>query len=157
MFATIIQPLRRKTPWMILLCLSVLALLLAACGGGDSGSSGSSQSNTASSSQSNSGSSSSNAQSSGSSSKMTVSIKESKGSSGDVYTFDPATITLHKGDSITIQNESDENQDIDKGDASKAGVDVMVPINQSGTATFNTPGTFTLVSEKGAKITVTVQ
>ncbi len=30
-------------------------------------------------------------------------------------------------------------------------------LNQSTTATFNTPGTFTIKSEKGATITVTVQ
>ena len=88
---------------------------------------------------------------------MTVMVKETKGASGDVYTFSPATITVNKGDTITIENDSDELQDIDQGDAQKAGVDKAIPVNQSGTMTFNNAGTFTLKSEKGATITVTVQ
>lgn len=96
--------------------------------------------------------------SSGNTSAMNIAIRESKDASGkDVYSFDPTSITLKKGDTITVQNRSDELQDIDQGDAHKAGVDVAVPINQSATMTFNTPGTFTIVSEKGATITVTVQ
>lgn len=94
--------------------------------------------------------------SNGHASVMTVTIKEHQGASGDVYTFDPASITVNKGDTITIENHSDELQDIDQGDAQKAGVDVAIPINQSATMTFNTPGTFTISSEKGATITVTV-
>ena len=93
----------------------------------------------------------------GHTSVMTVAIKESHGASRDVYSFDPASITVHKGDTITIENHSDELQDIDQGDAQKAGVDVAIPINQSATMTFNTSGTFTISSEKGATITVTVQ
>lgn len=56
-----------------------------------------------------------------------------------------------------LQNQSDELQDIDEGDASKAGVDAKVPVNQSVTITFKNAGTFTLKSEKGATITVTVK
>ena len=87
---------------------------------------------------------------------LTVTVKESQGASGDVYRFDPTSITVHGGDSITIVNQSDELQDIDQGDAAKAGIDVKVPVNQSATATFNTAGTFTLKNEKGATLTVTV-
>lgn len=139
--------------WILLGCLAMLMLVLAACGG-DSGS-------AASSSSSNTSASSSSSSSSASSPKsvMTVMIKESKGatSNKDVYSFSPATITVKKGDTITIENDSDELQDIDQGDAQKAGVDKAIPVNQSGTMTFNNAGTFTLKSEKGATITVTVQ
>jgi plastocyanin len=131
-----------------LVCLCSLVMLMAACWPlPDS----SSSSNTSAPPQAN--------QSSSSSAQlvMTVMVKEKQGSSGDVYTFDPSTITLHKGDTITITNQSDELQDIDQGDAMKAGIDVKVPVNQSTTATFNSVGTFTLKSEKGAMITVTVQ
>ncbi len=93
----------------------------------------------------------------GNASVMTVSIRENQGASGDVYYFDQTSISLKKGDTITVQNRSDELQDIDQGDAHKAGVDVAIPINQSSTMTFNTSGTFTIKSEKGATITVTVQ
>jgi plastocyanin len=138
--------------WILLGCLAMLMLVLAACGG-DSGSAASSSSNTSASG------SSSNTSASSAKSVMTVMIKETKGatSNKDVYTFSPATITIKKGDTITIENDSDELQDIDKGDAQKAGVDKAIPVNQSGTMTFNTAGTFTLQSEKGATITVTVQ
>lgn len=93
----------------------------------------------------------------GHTSVMTIAIKENHDASGkDVYSFDPASITVNKGDTITIENHSDELQDIDQGDAQKAGVDVAIPINQSATMTFNTSGVFTISSEKGATITVTV-
>lgn len=129
-----------------LLCLCSLGLFVTACWPfGDSPSS-----NVSSPSQANQSSSSS------ANSVMTVMVKEKQGPSGDVYTFDPSTITLHKGDTITITNQSDELQDVDQGDAMKAGIDVKVPVNQSATATFNSMGTFTLKSEKGATITVTV-
>jgi len=140
--------------WILLGCLAMLMLVLAACGG-DSGSAASSSSSNTNASSSNSSSSSSNA----TASVMTVKIKEQKGATSDkdVYSFDPTTITVKKGDTITIENDSDELQDIDAGDAQKAGVDKAIPINQSGTMTFNNPGTFTIKSEKGATITVTVQ
>jgi plastocyanin len=103
--------------------------------------------------------SSSSSTSSGSSTThpvMTVTVKEKHGTSGDVYMFDPASITVKKGDTVAFKNLSDELQDIDVGDASKAGIDVKVPVNETALATFNVPGTFTLKSEKGATITVTV-
>jgi len=88
---------------------------------------------------------------------MTVTIKEKKGTDGkDAYSFDPTSITVKKGDTITIQNLSDEIQDIDMGDAQKAGVNVVVPVGASGTATFNNSGNFMLQSEKGATITAIV-
>lgn len=86
-----------------------------------------------------------------------VNIKESKGSSGDVYTCDPTSITVKKGDSVTFTNQSDEKQDFDQGDAKKAGVDFVLDLNGSKAVQFNTAGTFMLKSEKGATITVTVQ
>ena len=106
-----IQPLRRMTLWTTLLCLVVLALMLAACGG-DSGSSSSSSAPAASGSGSNSGSS--QAGSSGSSSStsaaspVTVTITEQTGGH-DVYSFSPATVSIKAGDSIKFVNDSDEN------------------------------------------------
>lgn len=89
---------------------------------------------------------------------MTVTVKEKKGADGkDVYNFDPGTITVNKGDSVTIQNQSDELQDVDGGDAANAGIDATVPVNASVMVTFSKTGTFTLKSEKGATITVTVK
>ena len=139
---------RRLTPWMVLLSLTliVLAFAFAACGG-DSGSSSSSSSNT----------SSSNSSSSSSKSVQTVNVKETKAASGDVYMCDPTSISIKKGDTVTFTNQSDENQDFDQGDAEKAGVDFVIGLNQSKDVTFNTAGTFTIKSEKGASITVTVQ
>lgn len=144
MMKSFVPSARRPISWMLLSCLSLLLLALAACGSGDAGSSGSS--------------SASNSANSRNASVMTIAIKEGKGANGqDVYYFDPASITLQKGDTITIQNLSDELQDVDQGDAAQAGVDVVVPLNQSGTVTFNKVGTFTIKSEKGATLTVTVQ
>ncbi len=136
---------RRPSFWALLSCLSLLLLAFAACGSGNGSASGSSSANNT-------------AADNHSASVMTIAIKESKGADGqDIYYFDPASITLHQGDTITIQNLSDELQDIDQGDAEAAGIDVVIPLNQSGTVTFNKVGTFTIKSEKGATITVTVQ
>jgi plastocyanin len=93
----------------------------------------------------------------GSGSSQTVNVKETKGASGDVYTCDPTSITVNKGDSVTFTNQSDEIQDFDQGDATKANVDFKMDLNQSVPVTFNNTGTFTIKSEKGATITVTVQ
>jgi plastocyanin len=125
-----------------LVCLCSLGLLMSACW--PLGETSSSASN-------------SNSMSDATKTVMTVMVKEKHADAGDTYMFDPSSITVHKGDSITITNQSDELQDIDQGDATKAGIDAKVPVNQSTTATFNTAGTFTLKSEKGATITVTVQ
>lgn len=116
---------------------------------------GNSSTNGSNANATNNGSSSTNANTE----KMTVTIKEDKGVDGKyTYTFDPATITVKKGDTITIQNSSDELQTINQGDIEKAGINIAsVPNNQSSTVTFNKVGTFTLKSEKGATITVTVQ
>lgn len=124
------------------LCLILLVGILTACGG-DSGNNGT-------------GGNGANT-SSTPSSVATVKIKETKGANGDVYMCDPDTLTVHKGDTVTFTNTSDETQDFDQGDAEKAGVDFVMAINQSTTATFNVVGTFTIKSEKGATITVTVQ
>jgi plastocyanin len=129
------QQIRRPMFLLIFGCLLMLTFVLAACGG-DSGSS-------------------SGGSSSGGGSGTMVTIKESKGSSGsDVYTFDQTTLSVSKGASVTFQNNSDENQVIN---ASDAGVNVTVPINGTGSATFNNAGTFTLKTNKGATMTVTVK
>jgi plastocyanin len=132
---------KKSAGWMmfLMMCALLFTLLLSGCGS-DSGMSSSSGTSNASNSP-----------------VMTVAIHETQGMSGDVYMFDPASINVHKGDSITIQNRSDELQDIDQGDAQKAGVDVAIPVNQSATMTFNVAGTFTIQSEKGAALTVNVQ
>lgn len=150
MGSRVVQPFRRMAPWTALIGGILLMFLLAACGGGGTDSAttpqNSSNSNTSSSSSSNSGSMSS------------IMIMEKQGASGgDVYTFDPTTITVHKGDMVTIQNHSDESQALNGGDASKAGVNANIPVNQSAMVTFNTVGTFVLKTAKGATITVTVQ
>jgi len=133
----------------ILMLIAAFGVMLAACGGD----SGSASSSTAS------GGSSSSSQSTGSSSAgTTVMIKETKGANGkDQYMFDQTTLTVKTGDTVSFQNQSDELQDIDGGDAAKAGIDVAVPVNQTGKVTFNKAGTFKISSEKGATMTVTVQ
>lgn len=123
--------------------IAALSIMLAACGG-DSGSSASSSSGGSSASSGGAG--------------TTVMIKESKDSAGkDQYTFDQTTLSVKSGDTVTFQNQSDENQAFTAGDASKAGVNLTVPINQSGTATFKTAGTYKIATDKGATMTVTVQ
>ena len=119
--------IRRPVSLLVLLSLLVLVFALAACGGDANASS------------------------------VTVNIKESKAGSGDVYTCDPTSITVKSGDTVTFTNQSDEIQDFDQGDAQKAGVDFKMDLNQSVQVTFKTAGTFTIKSEKGAIITVTVQ
>ena len=132
---------KRSAGWMIFWMMSafLFTFLLSGCGSDQSMSAAPVTSNA------------SNA------STTTISIRETQGASGDVYMFDPARITVKKGQTITIQNRSDEMQDIDQGDAQKAGVDVAIPVNQSATMTFNVAGTFTIQSEKGATLTVIVQ
>ena len=125
---------RHPSFWMAFACLLILVLALSACGG-DSSSYGSSSGSAA----------------------AAVTVKEQKGSSGDVYSCDPATITIKKGDTVSFANQTDEIQDFDAGDAQKAGVNFKMDLNQSTNATFNNVGTFTIKSEKGATITVTVQ
>ena len=134
----------------ILMLITAFAVMLAACGG-DSGSA-----STASSSSS--GGSSSGSNTSSSTPGTTVMIKETKGAGGkDQYAFDQTTLTVKSGDTVSFQNQTDELQDIDGGDAAKAGIDVAVPINQTGKVTFKKAGTFKISSEKGATMTVTVQ
>src|SRR5947207_2848749 len=98
----------------ILMLIAAFGVMLAACGGD----SGSSSSTTAS------GGSSGSSTAAG----KTVMIKETKGADGkDKYDFDQTTLTVKAGDTVTFQNQSDELQDIDGGDAAKAGIDVKVP------------------------------
>jgi plastocyanin len=87
-----------------------------------------------------------------------MAVRESKTQGQpDVYRCDPKTLTVKKGDAVTFTNMTDEIQDFDQGDVQQAGIDLRLPLNQSATVTFNTSGTFTITSEKGATITVTVQ
>lgn len=142
------KSIRRPAVLLAWVGLCVLVFALAACGGGGSGSS-------------NGNANSSSGAAATPASVATVMIKETKGSgpgdTGDVYSCSPSTLTVHKGDTVTFTNQSDQTQDFDQGDAEKAGVDFVMAINQSTTATFNVTGTFTIKSEKGATITVTVQ
>jgi plastocyanin len=86
----------------------------------------------------------------------TVHVKETKAASGDVYNCDPTSISINKGDTVKFINDSDETQDFDMGDASKAGVDFKIAVNGDKDVTFSNAGTFTITSEKGASIKVTV-
>jgi plastocyanin len=135
----------RRPTWLACVGLCILVFALAACGG-DSGNGSANSSSGATATPA---------------SVATVMIKETKGSGpgdqGDVYSCDPTTLTVHKGDTVTFTNQSDQTQDFDQGDAQKAGVDFVMAINQSTTVKFNVTGTFTIKSEKGATITVTVQ
>ena len=134
----------RSTYLLAFACLMLIVFALAACGGDTM-----SASNTASSSTSSNSSNPAPA--------ATVNIKETKDSAGkDVYSCDPQTISIKVGDTVSFTNQSDEIQDFDQGDAQKAGVDFKMNLNQSTTATFKTAGTFTIKSEKGAIIAVTV-
>ncbi len=149
MIKVALQSVRRPISWMVVACLAILVFALAACGG-DGGSTTGSSSNSAASSNNVSGGNAS-------APVATVNIKEKKGSSGaDVYMCDPTTLSVKKGDTVTFTNMSDEKQDFDQGDAEKAGVDFVMDLNQSTKATFKNAGTFTIKSEKGALITVTV-
>ena len=136
MAKSMLQSVHRPVFWIVFACLTILVVALAACGG-------------------DSGGTSSSASSSGST--TAINVKEAHNVTGDVYTCDPTSITVNKGDKVSFTNQTDEIQDFDQGDAQKAGVDFKMDLNQSTTATFNTPGTFTIKSEKGATITVTVQ
>ena len=129
---------RHPVYWTLGLCLVILTFALTACG--DSGSANATTTPTATPAPA-----------------ASVTVKESKGSSGDVYTCDPTSITIHKGDTVSFTNQTDEIQNFDQGDAQKAGVAPQIALNQSVTVTFNVAGTFTIKSEKGATITVTVQ
>lgn len=133
------RSIRRPVYLAVFACLMVVIFALAACGGDSTSTSGSG--NTPA-----------------SNSVATVNIKETKGADGkDVYSCDPLTLSVKVGDTVTFTNMSDEIQDFDQGDAQKAGVDFKMNLNQSTTATFKTAGTFKIMSEKGAAITVTVQ
>jgi plastocyanin len=135
---------QRSASLLVVACLMLIVFALAACGG-DTMASTTASNNTSSNSNS-------------PAPAATVNIKETKGAAGkDVYSCDPQTISIKVGDTVSFTNQSDEIQDFDQGDAQKAGVDFKMNLNQSTTATFKTAGTFTIKSEKGATITVTVQ
>lgn len=159
------KPMRRPVAWLAVLSLLVFVSALAACGGDSAASTSAKNDSSASTSNTTgnmtgnttTGSTGSTSPAGSTASAMTITIKESRNAAGkDVFTFDHPAITLKKGDTVTIVNQSDDDQDFDEGDAAKAGVDVIIPGNHSGTATFNNAGTFTIKSKAGASFTVTV-
>ncbi|HEX3640740.1 MAG TPA: hypothetical protein VHV10_05575 [Ktedonobacteraceae bacterium] len=131
----------------------VVVFGLTACGADSTNISSTTSSTSSTTSGANSTTSGSNA-----ASAITVAVRES-GTQGqpDVYKCDPKALTLKKGDAVTFTNMTDEIQDFDQGDVQLAGIDLRLPLNQSAKVRFNTPGAFTITSEKGATITLTVQ
>src|SRR5258708_5215093 len=100
---------RLSTLWGVLSLVAVFAFALAACGGGDSGATATTAA-----------SSNAAAIASDASTGTSINIREKKdGSGNDTYSFDPATISVNKGETLTIVNLSDEVQDVNEGDASK--------------------------------------
>ena len=144
MIQVALQSVRRPVSWIVVACLAILVFALAACSGDGGSTTGSSSAST------------NNVSGNASSSAPVTTVNIKKGSSGDVYMCDPTTLSVKKGDTVAFTNMSDEKQDFDQGDAEKAGVDFVMDLNQSTKATFKNAGTFTIKSEKGAVITVTV-
>jgi plastocyanin len=133
-----IQPLRRVTLWTTALCLVVLALMLAACGG-DSGSSSAPAQSQPAASGSNSGSSASSSSSSSSTAagtSVTVTITEQTGGH-DIYSFSPATVTIKAGDTIKWVNNSDENHQLQSSVAGVFTTTSIVPKSGSNDNTFS--------------------
>jgi plastocyanin len=146
-FGLWLRSVRRPASWAVFASLLIVVFGLAACGA-DNTSTSSTTSST----------SSTPSKSSNATSAATVAVRESRiQGQPDVYRCDPNALTLKKGDSVTFTNMTDEIQDFDQGDVQQAGIDLRLPLSQSATVTFHTPGTFTITSEKGATITVTVQ
>jgi plastocyanin len=116
--------------WMTLVCLMVLAALMAACGDATPAS--------------NPGSSS------GSNSVSTITITEKAGGH-DIYSFDPQTLSIKAGTAVKWVNNSDENHLLISSPASALTATSMVP--RSGSAdntysvTFTAPGTYTITSK----------
>jgi plastocyanin len=127
--------------------LLIIAFGLAACGADNTSTSSTTSSTSNTPSRSNNASSAA---------KVAINERRTQGQP-DVYMCDPNALTLKKDDSVTFTNMTDEIQDFDQGDVQQAGIDLRLPLNQSATVTFHTLGTFTITSEKGATITVTVQ
>lgn len=143
---------RRPLYWMAAICLGVLMFSLAACGGDNS--SATSNTGATNSSQTNSQTS---AQTGPQKATVNITIKETKDASGKVtYTTDMPSLTVNKGDTVHIINQTSEDLDFDSGDAAKAGVDVIVPGNFSADAPMNIPGTFAIKTKSGASFSITV-
>ena len=126
----------RRTYWLSLLCLAILAAVMTACGGSSSAST-----TTSSSTQSNSSSS----QSSG----ATITITEKTGGH-DIYSFDPQTVTIKAGGSVTWMNKSDENHLLASSPDGVFTSSSIVPRSGSDTdtyqVTFPKAGTYTITS-----------
>ena len=83
---------------------------------------------------------------------LTISQPKSGG-----YTVSQPSITVNKGDMVTVVNHSSQDLDFDEGDAAKAGVDFIVAGSSTANVFFNIPGTFVIKSKSGASFTVTVK
>jgi len=147
---SLFQLLYRPASWLACVSLLVLLGMLAACG------SDSANTTAAPGTAKDASSAASNSTKATVTSAMTVMIKESVVAGKDQYSIDPATITVKKGDTIALQNASDDDQDFDGGDAAKAGVDVIVPGHGSVNVTFNNVGTFAIKSKLGTVLNVIV-
>jgi plastocyanin len=142
----------RSNFWTVLLGLTLIVLAFAFTACGDSGNASTGNTTTGSTATQ------TDDMKGGDMAASKVNVKESKADGkDDVYTCDPLTVTIKKGESIDFTNQTDEVQDFDMGDAMKAGVDFKLALNETKTVKFDTAGTFALTSEKGATITVTVQ
>ncbi|HKT01352.1 MAG TPA: hypothetical protein VJT31_17645 [Rugosimonospora sp.] len=75
----------------------------------------------------------------------------------DKYSFSPATVTVASGQALAITNKSDEDHDLTCTPDPGVSAD-MLKVAKSGSAsvTFSKAGTYNCVSQKGAKLTVTV-
>ncbi len=87
MAKSMLQSVHRPVFWIVFACLTILVVALAACGG-------------------DSGGTSSSASSSGST--TAINVKEAHNVTGDVYTCDPTSITVNKGDKVSFTNQTDE-------------------------------------------------
>ncbi|HLI89953.1 MAG TPA: hypothetical protein VKV37_14785 [Ktedonobacteraceae bacterium] len=146
------RSIRRSAGWLLPASLLFLMVILAACGEGSSNSAATSTSSSNASSSNTS--SSTTGSSSSTATALTLTITEPK---TGTFVFDKNTLTVKKGDMVTIVNQSNEDLDFDEGDTAKAGVDFLVPGKGSSPVIFNTPGTFVIKSKAGAAFTITVE
>jgi plastocyanin len=132
----------RPFSWMLLVGLLIVVFALSACGGG---SSTTTSSTTASPTTS----------ASAAVSAVTITIREQTGGQ-DVYSFDPQSVTIKAGETVTFDNQSDEFHQLIITDA--AGnpttntdpftANTIVPTSRTGSTTttlqvvFNKAGTY---------------
>src|SRR5579883_1671156 len=140
------RSIRRSAGWLLPASLLFLMVILAACGEGSSNSAATSTSSSNASSSNTS--SSTTGSSSSTATALTLTITEPK---TGTFVFDKNTLTVKKGDMVTIVNQSNEDLDFDEGDTAKAGVDFLVPGKGSS------PVIFVIKSKAGAAFTITVE